>query len=166
MPEAHVIQRCSRRRADGVWIVAMEPVELARACAAKMWEVDQTRRSFGMTLDAVGPGFASVSMQVRPDMLNNHGACHGGTIFTLADSAFAYACNSYDAVTVAQHCSITFLVAGKVGDTLTAKAREAQRTGRSGVYDITVTRQDGVAIAEFRGLSRTTGGSFLAQRGG
>ena len=101
-------------------------------------------------------------MQVRPDMLNGHAICHGGMIFTLADTAFAYACNSRDASTVAQNCTVSFLAPGGLDDILTAEAREVSRAGRSGIYDVSVRRQDGKTIAEFRGLSRTIGGSILA----
>ena len=141
----------------------MDAGELAQACAAKMWEGDQVRRALGIELVSVGPGVATLRMRVRPDMLNGHAICHGGMIFTLADTAFAYACNSHDASTVAQNCSVSFLAPGGLGDELTAKAREVSRAGRSGVYDVTVTRQDGSTIAEFRGLSRTIGGSILKE---
>ena len=139
----------------------MDAAGIARACADRMWENDQARRALGLTLDAIAPGEAVVSMRVRKDMLNSHGMCHGGFIFTLADCAFAYACNSRDVSTVAQNCSISFLVAGRLDDTLPAQAREVRLAGRSGIYDITVVRQDGVAIAEFRGLSRAIGGAIL-----
>ena len=101
-------------------------------------------------------------MEVRPAMVNGHDLCHGGYIFTLADSAFAFACNTYDVVTVAQHCEVTFLNAGRLGDRLTARATERSRKGRSGIYDVTVTRGDGTVIAEFRGLSRTLGGAIVS----
>jgi acyl-CoA thioesterase len=143
--------------------VAMDAGELAQACAAKMWEGDQVRRALGITLVSVGPGAATVRMEVRQDMLNSHEMCHGGMIFTLADTAFAYACNSYDASAVAQNCSVSFVAPGKLGDVLTATGREVSRVGRSGIYDISVMRQDGRVIAEFRGLSRTIGGSILAE---
>ena len=93
--------------------------------------------------------------------VNGHNICHGGFIFTLSDSAFAFACNTYNQRTVAQHCAVTFLVAGKLGDRLTARATERHRAGRSGIYDITVTRQDGTVIAEFRGHSRTIEGELV-----
>ena len=100
-------------------------------------------------------------MTIRPDMTNGHGICHGGFIFTLADSAFAFACNSYDERTVAQHCAVTFIAPAKLGDVLTAHAVEVSRTGRSGIYDITVTNGAGAVVAEFRGHSRTISGSLL-----
>jgi acyl-CoA thioesterase len=141
----------------------MDAGEIAQACAAKMWEGDQVRRALGIELVSVAPGSATVKMAVRHDMLNSHEMCHGGMIFTLADTAFAYACNSYDASTVAQNCSVSFLSPGRLGDVLTATGREISRAGRSGVYDISVTRQDGAVIAEFRGLSRMIGGSILKE---
>jgi acyl-CoA thioesterase len=116
-----------------------------------------------MELVAVGPGTAEVAMAVRPDMVNGHGLCHGGFIFTLADSAFALACNSHDQRVVAAHCTITFLAPARLGDRLTAKGVERQRFGRNGIYDITVTRDDGAPIAEFRGHSRTVKGRFLPE---
>jgi acyl-CoA thioesterase len=93
-------------------------------------------------------------------MMNGHGICHGGFIFTLADSTFAFACNSYDQRTVAQHCAVTFLRPGLRGQRLTAHAVERSRTGRSGIYDITVRDDQGEVIAEFRGHSRTISGSL------
>lgn len=132
----------------------MTSEEIARACAAKMYAGDQVGRSLGIELIEAGPGRAVLAMNVRPDMLNNLGRCHGGIIFTLADCAFAYAGNSRGAPTVTQHSSISFLAAAEGGDRLEARAQEVRLVGRSGVYDISITRQDGAAIAEFRGLSR------------
>lgn len=120
-------------------------------------------QAFGMTVESVGPGAATISMVVRKDHLNGHGSCHGGAIFTLADSAFAFACNSHNKLTVAQHCSVAFLAPGREGDRLTATAREVTLAGRSGIYDVTVRRDDGVAIAEFRGLSRTVSGTHFEE---
>lgn len=136
----------------------MTPQERAEKSAAAMWETDSASKWLGMTLDAVGPGTATMSFVVQGHHLNGHHICHGGYIFTLADSAFAFACNSYNAVTVAQSNSITYLSPGKGGERLTAHAVEASRTGRSGVYDITVTGEDGRKVALFRGLSRTIKG--------
>ncbi|WP_417409943.1 hydroxyphenylacetyl-CoA thioesterase PaaI [Hoeflea sp.] len=132
--------------------------ERAERSSEAMLKDDHTTKGMGMTVEAVGPGTATLSMVVRKDHLNGHGSCHGGAIFTLADSAFAFACNSHNTVTVAQHCSVSFLAPGREGDRLTASAREVTLAGRSGIYDVTVTRDDGVAIAEFRGLSRTVSG--------
>jgi acyl-CoA thioesterase len=136
--------------------------ELAQACAEAMWTDDAASRGLGIELISVGPGRSEVAMTVAERHVNGHKICHGGFIFTLSDSAFAFACNTYNQRTVAQHCAITFLVAGKLGDRLTARAVERQRGGRSGIYDITVTRQDGKVIAEFRGHSRTIEGELVA----
>ncbi len=141
----------------------MTPEETARACAARMLEKDAASAGLGIGLVDVGPGSATLSMRVRADMLNAHGLCHGGFIFTLADSAFAYACNSRDVSTLAQQCSINFLAPGREGDVLEARAREVALAGRSGVYDVTILRQGGETIAEFRGLSRAIGGNPLPQ---
>lgn len=138
----------------------------AERSSAAMWKDDHTSHAFGMEIEAVGPGTATLSMVVRKDHLNGHGSCHGGAIFTLADSAFAFACNSHNKVTVAQHCSVTFLAPGREGDRLTAVAREVTIAGRSGVYDVSVARQDGVTIAEFRGLSRTVSGTHFEETAG
>jgi len=137
--------------------------ERAERSSEAMLKDDHTTKSMGMTVEAVGPGVATLSMVVRKDHLNGHGSCHGGTIFTLADSAFAFACNSHNTITVAQHCSVAFLAPGREGDRLTATAREVTLAGRSGIYDVTVTRDDGVAIAEFRGLSRTVSGTHFEE---
>jgi acyl-CoA thioesterase len=134
---------------------------LAKACAAAMWAEDQASRGLGMELISVGAGRAEVAMTVTETMVNGHDICHGGFIFTLADSAFAFACNTYNQRAVAQHCAVTFVVSGKLGDRLTARAVEVSRRGRSGIYDITVNRQDGTVIAEFRGHSRTIEGELV-----
>ena len=141
----------------------MDANALARACADAMWAEDEASRGLGMRLVSVAPGRAELTMTVTDRMVNGHKNCHGGFIFTLADSAFAFASNTYDQRTVAQHCAVTFVAPGRLGDELTARAVEKQRGGRSGIYDITVTRQDGSVIAEFRGHSRTIEGSLLAQ---
>lgn len=139
----------------------MTPAELARACADAMWEDDPASRSLGMVLEQVGPGTARMAMEVRADMVNGHGMCHGGFIFTFADSTFAFACNTYNERTVAQHCAITFLRPAQRGMRLVAMATERARAGRSGIYDITVTDQQGKTIAEFRGNSRGLGTKFF-----
>ena len=136
--------------------------DLAQACAQAMWSEDQASQGLGMTVVRVAPGEAVLSMTIRPDMTNGHGICHGGFIFTLADSAFAFACNTYNQRTVAQHCAVTFLQPGRRGDTLTAHAVERNRSGRSGIYDVTVRNGQGEAVAEFRGHSRTISGTLLA----
>jgi acyl-CoA thioesterase len=138
----------------------MSPEELARACAEAMWADDMASRGLGMSLDQVGPGTASVSMPIRDDMVNGHGIAHGGFVFLLADSAFAFACNSYNERTVAYACDIVFAAPAKAGDVLTATASERHVFGRNGIYDIAVTR-DGEVIAEFRGRSRRIGGTLV-----
>jgi len=104
-----------------------------------------------------------MTMTVRPDMLNGHRICHGGFIFALADSTFAFACNTYNQLTVAQQNQITYLNPGKAGEVLTARADEVSRTGRSGIYDVTVTGEDGRTVALFRGLSRTVKGQHFPE---
>ncbi len=132
---------------------------LARVAADAMWADDNASRALGITIVATGAGAATLTMPVVKSMTNGHGMCHGGFIFTLADSAFAFACNSHNTRTVAQHCAVTFLAPGKLGDVLTATAREINRQGRSGITDVTVTNQAGETIAVFRGHSRTLGGA-------
>ncbi|MGH3423938.1 MAG: hydroxyphenylacetyl-CoA thioesterase PaaI [Nocardioidaceae bacterium] len=137
--------------------------DLARRCAAAMWESDLASRDLGMVLEEVRAGSARLSMRVGEHMVNGHELCHGGYIATLADSAFAFACNSYDDVTVASGFDITFLTSARLGDELVASARERVRRGRSGLYDITVTRRDGAeeVVAEMRGRSRSLGRPIL-----
>lgn len=139
----------------------MTPQEIAEASAQAMWAGDRASQDLGMRLDRIAPGEATMSMTLTETMSNGHGNCHGGYMFTLADSAFAFACNSYNQMVVAQHCSITYLSPGRIGDRLTATAREVSRRGRSGIYDIAITNQDGVQVAEFRGHSRTVKGTHL-----
>ena len=141
----------------------LSPDELARACADAMWERDNASQRLGMRIEDVGAGWARLSMTVRDDMTNGHKICHGGFIFTLADSAFAFACNSYNQNAVAQQCAVTFLAPVREGERLTAEAREINRSGRSGIYDIRVTRGDGETVAEFRGHSRTVKGTHLPE---
>lgn len=138
---------------------------LARACADAMWANDKASKHMGMKIEAISAGSATLSMIVLDHMTNGHDICHGGYIFTLADSAFAFACNGYNQATVAQHCAITFLLPVKSGEKLTATAREIQKAGRGGIYDIRVTRDDGEAVAEFRGHSRTVKGTHLPDEG-
>lgn len=138
----------------------MTPDEAARACAAAMWENDSASRGLGVRIEAVRAGHARLAMEVGPAMVNGHGMCHGGFIFTLADSAFAFACNTYDVRTVAAHCAITYLRPARLGDTLVATAEERVREGRSGIYDIRVT-VGAETVAEFRGQSRTIGGAII-----
>src|SRR3989442_12639649 len=135
---------------------ALSPTEaqaLARRVADAMYERDGASQGIGVHVERVASGHAEVTMSVRADMLNGHAICHGGFIFTLADSAFAFACNSYNFNTVAQGCSIEFLAPAREGDVLTARGHERSFAGRTGVYDIDVANQRGESIALFRGKS-------------
>jgi len=136
------------------------PDDLARACAEAMWKEDDASRGLGMEIVDVRCGEATLAMTVKPDMVNGQRIAHGGFIFTLADSAFAFACNTHNERVVAAQGSITFIKPGKLGDRLVATAREISRNGRSGIYDVRVTVDDTV-IAEFRGHSRVIGGVWL-----
>jgi acyl-CoA thioesterase len=138
----------------------LSPDDLARACADAMWKEDDASKGLGMEILQVRAGEATLAMTVQPNMVNGHGIAHGGFIFTLADSAFAFACNSHNERTVAAQGNISFIRPGKLGDRLVATAREISRTGRSGIYDVRVT-VDGTAIAELRGHSRTIGGAWV-----
>ncbi len=143
----------------------MTPQERAEKSTKAMFATDQASAGLGMTIAAVGPGRATLTMKVRPEMLNGHGICHGGFIFTLADSAFAFACNSYNQLVVAQQNQITYLSPGREDELLTATATETSKTGRSGIYDVTVTGQDGRSVALFRGLSRSVKGQHFPEEG-
>jgi acyl-CoA thioesterase len=139
---------------------ALSPDDLARACAAAMWKEDDASKGLGMELIEVKPGSATLSMTIQPQMVNGQRIAHGGFIFTLADSAFAFACNTHNERAVAAQGSISFIRPGKLGDRLVATAREISRSGRSGIYDVRVTVDDTV-IAEFRGHSRVVAGTWL-----
>ena len=130
-----------------------EAQSLAERVGSRMFESDRASRALGMTIERIGPGRATLVMAVRDDMVNGHAICHGGFIFALADSAFAFACNSYNFNTVAQGCSIEYLAPAREGDVLTADAQERSLSGRTGVYDIEVANQRGETIALFRGKS-------------
>lgn len=143
--------------------MALSPEEIARRSAAAMWARDDASKWLGMSLDAVGPGTATLSFTVEKHHTNGHDICHGGYIFTLADSAFAFACNSHNRIAVAQHNTITFVAPGKLGDRLTAVATEIALFGRSGIYDATVTDQTGRLIAAFRGASRVIDGRHFEE---
>jgi acyl-CoA thioesterase len=130
----------------------------ARRATEQMWARDTASRALGIELDDVGLGSARARLRVTESMLNGHGICHGGYVFLLADTAFAFACNSYGPETVAAGCDIVFVAPARLGDELIADARERTRFGRNGVYDVTVRGNDGSVVAEFRGQSRTTGG--------
>jgi acyl-CoA thioesterase len=127
-----------------------------------MYEQDRASQALGMRVLEVRPGYARLAMKIREDMVNGHQLCHGGLIFTLADSAFAFACNTYDLVTVASSGTIEFLLSGRLGDELTATAEERTRSKRTGVYDVSVHNQRGECVALFRGRSHQIGGSITA----
>jgi acyl-CoA thioesterase len=137
--------------------------QIAEATRDAMWVNDRTSKALGMQVLAIGPGSATLAMAVREDMLNGHDLCHGGMIATLADSAFAYACNAHNEVTVASGFDISLLASAKLGDVLRASAHEVARSGRTGVYDIEVFNQRGERIAVFRGRSHTMKGKPLVE---
>ena len=138
------------------------PQALAEAVADAMWSRDRAAQALGIRLDSVGPGRATLSMLVRGDMVNGHHICHGGLIFALADTAFAYACNAYNLNTVGSGCSIDYVAPGKEGDTLQAIAVERSRSGRPGVYDVVVRDGAGRDLALFRGKSYRIAGEVIA----
>jgi acyl-CoA thioesterase len=140
---------------------ALSPDALARACADAMWKEDDASKGLGMEILEIAPGQATLAMTVKPDMVNGQRIAHGGFIFTLADSAFAFACNTHNERAVAAQGSISFIRPGKLGDRLVATAREISRSGRSGIYDVRITANDDTVIAEFRGHSRVIGGVWL-----
>ena len=131
----------------------LDPQALAERVRDHMFANDQASRGLGMRFDQVGPGYAKLRMQVREDMLNGFRICHGGFITTLADSAFAFSCNSYNEQTVASGVAIEFVAPAHPGDELVAEGKEVFVAGRTGVYDITVTNQKGALIAVMRGKS-------------
>ena len=135
--------------------------QIAEASRDAMWRNDRACKALGMEVTAVGPGTATLTMTVREDMLNGHDLCHGGLIATLADSAFAYACNAYNEVTVASGFDIHLMNGARLGDVLTASATELSKGGRTGVYDIVVANQRDEQIAAFRGRSYTMKGKPL-----
>jgi acyl-CoA thioesterase len=143
----------------------LSPDDLARACADAMWKNDDASKGLGMEILEVKAGEAVLAMTVKPHMVNGHGIAHGGFIFLLADSAFAFACNSHNERAVAAQNNISFILPGKLGDRLIATAREISRTGRSGIYDVRVT-VDEISIAELRGHSRTIGGAWVPAAAG
>jgi acyl-CoA thioesterase len=140
-----------------------DPQAIADAAARAMYAQDRASQGLGMRIAEIRPGHARLTMTVREDMVNGHQLCHGGLIFTLADSAFAFACNTYDVVTVASAASIEFLLPAKLGDELTAIADERSRSKRTGVYDVTVRNQQGECVALFRGRSHQIGGNVIAK---
>ena len=141
----------------------MTAKERAEKSAAAMWADDNASQWAGFEITSVDEGTATLEMSVEKHHCNGHGICHGGVTFMLADSAFAFACNSRNQATVAQHNIISYLAPGRLGDRLTAEARELSLTGRSGIYDVKVTNQSGTVIAEFRGFSRAIKGQLFEE---
>jgi acyl-CoA thioesterase len=139
------------------------PQEVAEATREAMFRNDRASRMLGITVAAIGPGTATATMTVREDMLNGHDICHGGLITTLADSAFAFACNAYNEVTVASGFDVNLITAARQGDVLTATAHEVSKAGRTGVYDINVLNQRGEPVAAFRGRSYSMKGKAVIE---
>ena len=135
---------------------------LAELAGRTMFERDPASQALGMVLDDIRPGYARMTMTVRADMLNGHATCHGGYIFMLADSAFAFACNSHNLSTVGAGCTIDYLAPGRAGDVLVAEATEQALQGKTGVYDVTGKTADGRPIALFRGKSHRIGGTVAS----
>lgn len=143
--------------------MSMTPKQRAEKSAAAMWAGDQASKWAGMEIIQMDEGTAVLQLTVASHHCNGHGICHGGVTFMLADSAFAFACNSRNQATVAQHNTISFTAPGRLDDQLTATAREVSLSGRSGIYDVTVTNQQGQTIAEFRGMSRAIKGQLFEE---
>jgi len=137
--------------------------QIAEACGVQMHERDEMARLLGVVLDEMAPGRSRVSVTVREDMANSMGICHGGIIFSLADCAFAYSCNSRNRKTVAAGASIDFVSAARLGDRLTAVAEERALVGRTGIYDVRVVDQNDELIAFFRGRSRCVAGAIFPE---
>ena len=138
-----------------------DAADLARRIADTLLLREGTGPAWGIKIEGADEGYSRVSMQLRDDMLNGHRMAHGGMIFSLADTAFAYACNSRNTSTVAQSANIVFLSPGKEGEQLTAEAKEKSLMGRTGVYEVTVLGEDGRTVAEFQGVSRAIGGDVV-----
>ncbi|MFK8021150.1 MAG: hydroxyphenylacetyl-CoA thioesterase PaaI [Pseudomonadales bacterium] len=136
---------------------------LAERCADKLWAEDTAAQGLGISVQSVAEGFAELTMTVKPNMANGHNICHGGFIFTLADTAFAYACNSQNQNAVAAGASIDYLRPGQLGDKLTATAKALNQSKRSGLYDVTVRNQNDEILAQFRGRSARTKGQLVAE---
>lgn len=141
----------------------MTPDERAEKASQAMWQSDDASKWIGMKLIEVKEATATLELIVEKHHCNGHGSCHGGVIYSLADSAFAFACNSRNQATVAQHNTITYLAPGLLNDRLTARAVEASLIGRTGIYDVSVTNQNNEVIAEFRGCSRTIKGQLFEE---
>lgn len=141
--------------------MTLSPKERAERSADAMWSGDGASAWFGMQIEEVDEGRATLSLTIAPNHANGHGICHGGVTFALADSAFAFACNSRNQSTVAQHNMISYIAPGRIGDCLTARAEEVTLNGRSGIYDVRITNQDDQLIAEMRGFSRAIRGTLF-----
>ncbi|MFV0276617.1 MAG: hydroxyphenylacetyl-CoA thioesterase PaaI [Parahaliea sp.] len=141
--------------------MALDAQQLAAASADAMWAGDRASQALGMHIERMAPGRAVIAMTVREDMVNGHGICHGGFIFTLADSAFAFACNSENHSAVAAGARVEFLAPGRLGDRLTASAAQVHQGRRTGLYDVTVSNQEGATLALFRGNSHRIGGALV-----
>ena len=139
----------------------MDAEQIARACADAMYANDRASEALGMQIEDMAEGRAVMGMTVREDMVNGHDLCHGGLIFSLADSAFAFACNSQNFNTVAAGARIEFLAAGRLGDRLTAVAEQVSQGARTGIYDVVVTNQENKTVALFRGNSHRIGGALV-----
>ena len=144
---------------------APDPQRVAEAVRDAMWRDDRASKMLGMQILAIAPGTATLQMTVRDDMLNGHDICHGGLVTTLADSAFAFACNAYNEVTVASGFDVNLVAAARLGDVLTARAHEVSKSGRTGVYHIEVSNQRGEKVAAFRGRSYTMKGRPVVNPG-
>jgi acyl-CoA thioesterase len=140
---------------------ARDADRLAQRCTEAMWARDNASQALGMKVEAVTEGKAEVSMRVREDMVNGHQTCHGGMVFCLADSAFAFTCNSQNQVAVAASCTIDFIAPARLGDLLTASAVKVHQGQRSGIYDVTVANHEGRVVAQFRGRSSRLGDSVI-----
>ena len=138
-----------------------DPQTVAEAVRDRMYENDAASRGLGIAIEVIAPGYSRATMTVRPDMVNGFGLCHGGVITTLADTAFAFACNSHNELTLASGIFIEILNPGQVGDRLVAEAREVVINGRLGLYDICVTNQHGKQVAQMRGRSHTVKGKHI-----
>ena len=134
----------------------MDDLAIAKQCRDTMYAADVAVRALDIKVEVTGAGRAEAELEIRSEMLNGHEVCHGGYLFTLADTAFAYACNSYNLVTFAAGASIEFLRPAKLGDQIVAVATERHRGGRTGIYDVVLSNQDGAEVAVFRGRSHST----------
>lgn len=139
----------------------MDAATLARACADAIWAEDATSRDLGVQVISVEPGRAVLALPITGKVVNWHDTAHGGYIFLLADTAFGYACHTYNRRMVSQHCNISYLNPARRGDRITAEAVERQRLGRTVIYDVAVKRDDGLPIAEFRGVARAIEGTII-----